>query len=285
MKKYLHLFREHYINISLVLGLILLLTGGAFFVNNLFGRSENQNGPIQEMDVTFDPEGPYILLVPRKDGNALYITFKRISTYDEFSYAIAYTDKEGIDRGAGDLETWIPIEKGRTDYEQEILFGTCSKNVCKYDEGVENGTLVVRIKKGNKVSKISSKWHLQQPDIALGNLTSGDNHFSYKTTADRQLLAITGFSIINDITGAPKLPDGKEVRGFVYALNVPLARKMSSEGEIIMELAEDPGSEAKIARYSEAEGKWTEYETKNSSGTLTAKATGEGIYAVLAPKK
>lgn len=268
-----------------MLGLILLLLGGAFFVSNIFKNSSNSEGPIEETDITFDAEGPYVLLVPRNDGNALFITMRRISSYDQFSYSIAYTDKEGIDRGAGDLETWINIDKSKSDSEQEILFGTCSKNICKYDEGVENGTLVVRIKKGNKISKMSTQWHLQKPDIALGDLTSGDSHFRYKTDADRKELATVGFSIINAITGAPKLPDGKQVAGTVYALNVPLARKLSSEGEVTIELAENPGDGAKIARYSESDSKWVEYETKNENGTLTTKATGEGIYAVLIPKK
>lgn len=260
------------------------------------------SSPLEEVDLIFDAEGPYALTFPRRDGNALILNIKRTSSYDAISYDLAYTSKpdetivkgskisddgEGgkvggsIDRGvSGTLDT--KDKKG--EYEQEILFGTCSKNVCKYDKGVENGTLTLHIKKGSKAYRMITQWHLQQPDVALGSLTSGDNHLLYKVDGDRQALSNVGFSIINDLTGVPKLPAGKMVLGKVYSLNVPIAKSLPP-GLVTFELAENPPVDAKLYRYNGSESKWEELDTKIDGSKLTAKANGAGIFAVLTSKK
>src|SRR3989344_5446731 len=147
---------------KLTLGLIFLVI--FIVVAGFFGYQKFfvETGPIEEVDLTFDAEGPYALLIPRRDGNALILNLKRTATYDSISYELAYTadadevvikgkkvdDGESIgsiDRGVvGEIDT----KQKKGEYEQEILFGTCSKNVCKYDKGVENGTLTLHIRKG-----------------------------------------------------------------------------------------------------------------------------------------
>lgn len=262
----------------------------------------NPSGPVEEVDLPFDAEGPYALLYPRKDGNALFLNVKRTASYDSISYDLAYTsasdettvsgskildEGEGkalggtIDRGvSGTIDT-----KGKKgEYEQEILFGTCSKNVCKYDKGVENGTLTLHIKKGRKAYRIITQWHLQHPDIALGNLVSLDGHFSYKINAEREILSNVGYSIINDLTGVPKLPSEREVLGKVYALNVPIAKELP-RGDVGLELAENPPADAKLARFDEGQSKWEELETKIDGAKLSSKASGGGIFAILTSKK
>lgn len=286
---------------------ILVVTLGMLGILGWLGFqnfSANNDVDVEEVDLIFDAEGPYALLYPRRDGNALVLNIKRTSSYDAISFELAYTSSseevsmEGskvrgdlgdqgdsgnlgvIDRGvSGTIDT--KDKKG--EYEQDILFGTCSKNVCKYDKGVENGILTLHIKKGNKAYKMITQWHLQKPDVALGVLTSGDNHFIYKVDAGREALNAIGFSIVNDLTGLPKLPSGKHVTGKVYALNVPIAKELKS-GEIIYELAEDPEADAKIYRYSESSSSWEELETKVNGSKLSGKASGAGIFAILTSK-
>lgn len=287
---------------GLVAALLMIAVGGFFLFQNLLVSKQSQT-PVQEMDLAFEADGPYALLLPRRDGNALDLKIKRVSSYDEIKYELAYQsqttptgeiseDQEvggGIDRGVqGTLDT----KSKKNEYSQEILFGTCSKGDtmsllhCVFDKGVENGTLVLRIKQGNVVHKMTTTWHLQRPDVALGVITSGDNHFIYTTKADKQALSTTGYTIVNDLTGVPKLPEGKQVSGKVYSLNVPTARVMPA-GEVVIELAQNPPSEAKITRYNEAKNAWEVMDTKINGSKLTANATGEGIFAVLidAPKQ
>jgi len=293
----------HKTTVTLVIILAVLGVLGWLGFQKFFSKPA---GPVEEVDLPFDAEGPYGLLFPRRDGNALVLNLKRTSSYDAISYELAYTsnpdqtvvkgskvtDEEGggrggaIDRGVvGNIDT----KEKKGEYEQEILFGTCSKNVCKYDKGVENGTLtlhIVRASSGGKkrAYKMNTQWHLQKPDIALGVLTSGDNHLSYKVDASREELTNVGFSIVNDLTGVPKLPSGKQVLGKVYALNAPIAKQIKG-GNVSLELAENPPADAKLYRFNQDKGDWQELDTKVDGSKLFAKAEGAGIFAVLTSKK
>jgi hypothetical protein len=286
-------------SVIIIISVILIILVG-IFIYQKFSANEKSDST-QEIDLSFDANGPYAQLFPRKDGNALILNIKRTSSYDLITYDLSYTSlpdetvvagskildgedsgsTESIDRGvSGTINT--SDKKG--EYEQEILFGTCSKQVCKYDKGVENGTLILHIRKGNKAYRMITQWHLQKPDIALGNLESGDSHFSYKVNAEREDLANTAYSIVNDLTAVPKLPSGKAVLGKVYALNVPIAKKLHA-GEVTIELAENPQEETKIYRFAEGTNEWIALDTKVEGSKLSSKGDGAGIFAVLAPKK
>ncbi|HCB23019.1 hypothetical protein A3H81_00595 [Candidatus Daviesbacteria bacterium RIFCSPLOWO2_02_FULL_38_18] len=275
MEKLRNFLTVHKVTVILiaVLGLLAL---GVYFAFQKFAVIPSV--PVEEIDLSFDSEGPYALLFPRRDGNALILNLKRTSSYENISYELAYT-AEGVDRGVmGEVNT----KEKKGEYEQEILFGTCSKNVCKYDQGVENGTLVLKIKKGNKLFRMITQWHLQKPDVALGVLSSGDAHLVYKMDAEREALSAVGFTIINDLTGVPKLPAESQVLGKVYSLNAPVAKSLP-EGDLSVELAENPPDGAKLFRFDGS--KWQELETKVDGSKLSSKSGGAGIFAVLIPQK
>lgn len=298
MEKFRTWLIVHKITVILVAIVLLVGVGGFVAFQKL---TVKPSGPVEEVDLNFDPEGPYATLFPRRDGNALVLNLKRTGSYDSISYELAYTSKpdetvvagnkisedngEGnatgsIDRG---VQGTIDTKDKKGEYEQEILFGTCSKNVCKYDKGVENGTLTLHIKKGNQAFRMITQWHLQQPDLALGLLTSGDGHLTYKVSADRQGLSNVGFTIINDLTGVSKLPSGKEILGKVYSLNVPIAKSLPG-GDVSLELAQNPPSGAKLYKFDVSKSSWMELDTKVDGSKLSAKADGAGIFAVLTPK-
>jgi len=286
-------FITNKLNIGLVV-IIILLLGGGFFTYQQFIASKESQQVLEEVDLPFDSEGPYALLYPRRDGNALVLNLKRTGSYDKISYDLAYVSDNsenseagsevgsgGIDRGvSGDINT--KDKKG--EYEQEILFGTCSKNICKYDTGVENGTLTLHIQKGNKAYRMITQWHIQKPDIALGKLTSGDTHMVYQIDKNTIDLSLINYSIINDLSGAPKLPSDKQVLGKVYGVNAPVAKTMPA-GEITIELASQPPNDAKIARFDDSANKWIEMETKIDGSKLTAKSDTAGVITVLSSKK
>lgn len=268
------------LNILLVTIVVLLLTGG-FFAYQKFFTSNDQQENVQEVDLNFDPEGPYALLFPRRDGNALVLNIKRTGSYDSIKYELSY-NSEGIDRGAsGDINT----KEKRGEYEQEILFGSCSTGgKCVFDKDVENGTLIFHIRKGREAYRMVSQWHFQKPDLALGVLTSGDTHFSYKINASQEDLSLIKFTIVNDLSSAPKLPSDKSVTGKVYAVHAPLAKEIPA-GTVSIELAENPPAGSKIAQFNEVENKWVEYETQISDSKLTAEVSGGGIFTVLSSPK
>lgn len=267
-------------NLILILVFVALLSSGYFLLHRFTSRKVD--APLEEVSLSFDPDGPYAILHPRKDGNALILNIKRVSSNDGISYELSY-QSDGIDRG---LQSKLNTEDKKSEYTQEILFGTCSKGDtfstlhCVFDKNVENGTLILKIKKRNKLYLMSTQWHLQRPDITSGLVTSGDAHFNYKTDAKAEDLKLVGFSIVNDLTGAPKLPEGKKVLGKVYSFNVP-PTKAFPKGNFYIELGENPPQNAKIAQFIEKENKWKILETKIEGNKLSSSTEINGIFAVL----
>lgn len=289
-------FFSNKFNLGLVIVLILILGGIGFAVSKFFAVNP-ADLPTEEIDLSFNPESPYAILEPRRDGNAINLNIFRVAAYESINYELAYqssgsTADEGIgsvDRG---VQGTIESKDKKSEYKQEILFGTCSKGDtfsplhCVFDKNVENGTLILNIKKPykkgdktNVIYKMVTSWHLQKPDVALGIITSADNHFQYKTKASEDELSIVGFTIVNDVTGAPKLPQGKKVLGKAYAMNLPTA-KTFPPGELTVELIDNPSSGAQIGRYNEGANSWNLLETKIEGSKLMATVPGAGIFAV-----
>lgn len=267
------IFLSQYKLSLLLLAAVILVFVGGFYLFQKYILSGSQK--VDEVELFFDEEGPYAQLVPRRDGNAIHLIIKRTASYDAISYELSY-NAEGVDRGVvGDVDT----SKKKGEYEQEILFGTCSKNVCKYDKGVENGTLTLKIKNGKRLLKMITTWHLQKVAVSLGVITSGDGHFIYKADTKEGLDAV-GFTIVNDLTGVPKLPSNNKVFGKVYSLNTQITRKLPT-GVLSINLAEKPPQNAKIVRFDEAKGQWEFLETKVEGSKLESLTNGAGIFAVL----
>ena len=267
-------------NLVLIIFFIALISVGFFILKGF--TSKKTDTRLEEIPLSFDPEGPYAILYPRRDGNALILNIKRVSTIERISYELSY-QSDGIDRGVqGKLNT----EDKKSEYSQEILFGTCSKGDtfstlhCVFDKNVENGTLVLKIKRGNKLYIMTTLWHLQRPDLTSGIVASGDAHFNYKTNTEKEELGLIGFTIINDLTGAPKLPEGKQVLGKVYSFNVPQT-KVFPKGKLYVELADNPPIQAKIAQFVEKENRWNLLDTKIEGSKLSTSTESNGIFAVL----
>lgn len=305
-------FFSNKINFALVF-ILLLILGGAGFGISKYLEVKPENLPTEEVDLSFAPEGPYAILEPRRDGNAINLNIYRVAAYDGINYELSYqssgsTADEGIgniDRG---VQGTIEAKDKKNEYRQEILFGTCSKPdtfiiaSCVFDKNVENGTLILKIKKPyqrgdktNVVYRMVTGWHLQKPDVAMGLITSADNHFQYKTSlpsagaegktaALEDELSLIGFTMVNDLTGAPKLPQGKNVLGKVYAMNLPTA-KVFPAGDLTIELIDNAPSDAQIGRYNEAGNSWDLLDTKIEGSKLMAKVPGAGIFAVFINSK
>jgi|SRR3989344_4495941 len=90
---------------------------------------------------------PYI----RSDTNAIFVDFEHanFNNIEYIYYNLNYdTDEPAKIRGVEG--SFIPSQKpysgyfnGKPYFRHELLFGTCSKNVCKYDRGTRNVKLTV----------------------------------------------------------------------------------------------------------------------------------------------
>lgn len=83
-------------------------------------------------------------------GNSLVVTFSNLKNVASISYTLIYTTN---DQQEGAIGTVIP--KGANTASRTLLFGTCSKNVCRYHTNISDVTLEVsaKIKSGKTVSK------------------------------------------------------------------------------------------------------------------------------------
>lgn len=85
----------------------------------------------------------------RGDRRAIVINFSNLAIASSVNYTLSY-ESRGIPQGAGGT-----IQHAGDSTSRELLFGTCSHGVCRYDTGIVNAKLVITttLLNGKKVVK------------------------------------------------------------------------------------------------------------------------------------
>lgn len=128
------------------------------------------------VEISF-PDRPFASLTPTTDGHYINLKIDKITLPKAVSldYELLYSLPDGRIQGVpGTVDL-----KGQTSFERKLLMGSESNGKFRYDEGVKDGSLTVRLRdsKGKLLAKFSTKWHLQSTDLEL---TSIDQNFTYK---------------------------------------------------------------------------------------------------------
>lgn len=101
--------------------------------------------------VTKSSAGSGINVTPRlrSDKRAITVYFSNLQNAKSVNYTLTYDTSTQQEGAIGSLNL------GGTRTSQELLFGTCSKNVCRYHTGVNNVKLEVSysLKTGKKYIK------------------------------------------------------------------------------------------------------------------------------------
>lgn len=123
------------------------------------------------------PNRPFASLTPTSDGHYINLKIDKITLPKALSldYELLYSLPDGRTQGVpGTIDL-----KGETSFERKLLLGSESNGKFRYDEGVQDGSLTVRLRdsKGKLLAKFSTKWHLQSGE---SELTSIDQNFTYK---------------------------------------------------------------------------------------------------------
>ncbi len=86
----------------------------------------------------------------RTDRRALIVYFSNLQNAKSISYSLTYETSVQQEGAMGALNL-----TGASNTSQELLFGTCSKNVCRYHSGIKNAKLEVSytLKSGKKYLK------------------------------------------------------------------------------------------------------------------------------------
>ena len=222
MKKYLPY-------LLLFLGIIVLIIGFIFL-------KSKKKAPVEEEEVVAEipfEKRPFTSLIPSEDGHWLKLKMDKIGVdAASLDYEFLYKLPDGRTQG---VPGTIQLE-GSKQIERDILLGSESSGKYRYDEGVENGTLVLRFRdgKGRLVGKLISDFHLQEADDVL---TSSDGKFEYEFDKAPK----NGFFVVMNTFGAPQT-FSKKIESGPFGVFSSLESKLSGtvkmEGAVLYELVE-----------------------------------------------
>lgn len=141
-------------------GIVILLIAGIF----IFKKPKSVETPtpttrkMEEINKISIADRPFVVLSPRSDGKEMTITVDKVTNASKIEYEVEYNTKDIISGFFGTIdlskETLPAVKKG--------LFGTCSKSVCRYDEGVTGGSLTLRLEGGDQTYVLKTDFNLQE---------------------------------------------------------------------------------------------------------------------------
>lgn len=93
--------------------------------------------------------GPSVSVKFRPDRRAIVATFTNLNKASSVNYMFSYNTRGTTQGAQGSVST------SENNTSREIIFGTCSHGVCRYDYGISGAKFVVTIKlpNGRKIVK------------------------------------------------------------------------------------------------------------------------------------
>lgn len=167
MKKYL----------PFILIFVAVLIGSIFLILRLVRSNQAPaEEELSEVEISQAPlsERPYVSLVPRSDGHEFKLVIKKIKNVKVIDYEMVYLVND-LQRGViGTIET-----SGKTEVSKDLLLGSCSKNVCKYDEGVTEGILTLRLRTTEGTVKYEAPFNLHKAVNVKDVIATDQGTFQY----------------------------------------------------------------------------------------------------------
>jgi len=181
-----------------------LLVGGALFflLKDKPSNTNEEGNPKPEIKALATEELPTISLTAKNDGRELVLGIKtkqNFAALAKVEYELIYYLEDGLSRGAmGEIE----LTNG--EGEKEILLGTCSRDVCRYDEGVTGGKVIVTLAKENRLHSFEANFAFLAPNTPYQN-------------QNLEISTAKGTLIILEGGGMPAMPD-REILTGPYAI-------------------------------------------------------------------
>jgi flagellar basal body-associated protein FliL len=169
-KQKTNFFKQKKILIALVIVLFIGIAAGifAFVSNSTASLAEEETAVDTGVVETLTPDELGLSITAKPDGKAVKFKISNANDIKSIEYQLTYeadsTAQEKAEGGEDRVQRGITGEAdlpgGKSAYESEWLdLGSCSRNVCKYDTGVETLELTLKIvKKDGKVFE-SQKSH------------------------------------------------------------------------------------------------------------------------------
>lgn len=134
-------------NTKLLIGVVLValvLLGGWFIASKRGGEKAIEQVAVEENIETISSEELGLTLSVRQNGRAVRFEITNTEGIDSLDYELSYFAKGDIPRG---VIGHTDVTPGKKVVSDDLVLGTCSASVCKYDEGVKTVKLVLRINK------------------------------------------------------------------------------------------------------------------------------------------
>lgn len=252
---------------------------------SLFRR---KTGPVEEIrkptpapkrtSLKFSEENPYVYLVPRADGHAFNLYAFRFGDTKHLEYELTYKAGAQLQGAIGRFDL-----KGESVGPEEIVLGTCSKGVCKYDEDVGEGTLTLKfLYKDIREEKVwESDFHLQEIGTGGEEISSKDGKFTLK--APLSSINRSGFVLTMPLLSLPE-PLGKTAGGVAYGV-FPSPGTKITKGTVSFLFFSPPEDFEKLSIFGWEQEKWVNYKTTAdlAKKTLSAPIGIATVFAVAQP--
>lgn len=145
--------------VAIIIAALLLLAGGVFvFSGSNDKNAKNDSNTTQESEIgKLNPKDIGLKLVLSSNNQKVRVIVEKVSDIKLLEYDIAYDadipaselapgeDGGKVERGFSDEAT---ITSSQSEYEsKDFDLGSCSRNVCRYDTGVEEVRIIMKVTK------------------------------------------------------------------------------------------------------------------------------------------
>ncbi len=145
------------------LALLLLVTGVVVYTTLVPGQTEPESSQEEEVVDVLPQADPSIIVdvaLSTSKANTVVLKVSNLaSKYQTVGYELTY-DSQGLIKGVNSGSKPIEVA-GEDGFEREVYLGTCSRNVCKPDLGVEKVSVVLEFTATDgKKSQFSKEYEL-----------------------------------------------------------------------------------------------------------------------------
>jgi len=219
---------------------LLLIVGGVFFFLN---RKKTPSVPV-EAPTTVLPieERPFIQLSLDSQAHNLKLQVLGIRQASSVEYELIYFANEyqkGV-IGSGQVEDGSRFSK-------DLLLGSCSRNVCRYDENVTGGNLTLKLRGSGTTQKYIIPFSVYGGTGKTQTLTLEEGNFSLEAT-----LTKGSFYLLGSTVGLPEMPEGKIIGGPVGIFS---STETKDSGKIQISLSQE-ASNAQVLAWDKGSSSW-----------------------------
>lgn len=212
---------------------------------------------------------PYVTLTPRADGKEVTLEINLVKDASEAEYELEYTAGSMIQGVFGTLD----FKKDGLPLSKDLLFGSCSKGKCRYDENVSGGSLTIRFDGGDEPYTLKSDFNLQKMADREGVFTSKDIKASLDVGTS---LSSSAYVVVQGTMGLPTDLEGEVLAG-PYAFIAATSPTLKS-AELTIK-SKDDLTDAKLMFWDSKT--WWELEAKVGDSQISAPVTSLGTFVLV----